>query len=395
MVPNSKSLIVIDSDLHISEMISQYCPLDKIETIHDAIDLEQFSDPLTCPHLFIVDWAYKGQLSGPAIVNRLKQNPITARIPIIILHGHQEIEVCLDREFFTTRVLPKPMTSKSLNAKIEDILKEKNWLDKNNLTLANLISNHIDELEIIVSQFIDLLKVAPNPAPLGKIMATNFFISGHHKEAECILRTLLTDDPSNVSALNTLAKIYCKTGRIPQAYQLLKKADFISPFNTERICLLGKIELSNKDCAIAQQSFLRASQLDPTENRVKLGLEMSKTLESQAAELPVSFSGSYASLLNTLAIVEVHKGKLSEACLYYSLALDQLDCPIMKSKVMFNVGLGYLRHKDLQNAKHWFLSSQKTGADQFTKAAKYACKIANMKSQEEIVDINELTMESF
>ena len=118
--------------------------------------------------------------------------------------------------------------------------------------------------------------------------------------------------------------------------------------------LLGKIELSNQECAAAQRSFIRASELDPTDVRVRLGLRISRSLEDQAADCPVSYSGAYASLMNTLAITRANRGEIAEACIYYNLALDSLDCPVLKSKVMFNVGLGYLKKNDLDNAEEWF-----------------------------------------
>ena len=392
---SGRNIFVFDSDPHVTEMIAQYSPKDKVESVEDAeLFLEKIYNFAVSPDFFVIDWAYNGDISGPGLVSRLKSDPELSTVPILILFGHESTQVTMIDEFFTVSSIQKPLREKDYKKAVHELFKEKNWSNRHYRMIADLINDRKDDIEPVVAQFIKILAQAPNPIPLGKLVATRLFQTNYHRMAEKVLLKILSIDPNNITALNILGKIYCKTKRKSKAYHLLKRADILSPNNVERICLLGKIELSNQECAAAQRSFIRASELDPTDVRVRLGLRISRSLEDQAADCPVSYSGAYASLMNTLAITRANRGEIAEACIYYNLALDSLDCPVLKSKVMFNVGLGYLKKNDLDNAEEWFLSSQTTGAEKFTRSSQYILKIETQRSgNSQIIDLHDIEME--
>ncbi|NRA66693.1 MAG: hypothetical protein HRU19_19555 [Pseudobacteriovorax sp.] len=386
----AKNIIVIDNDPHIAEMISLYCPHDNVSSlVHVDNDLVSLGSPDDVIDLVVVDWAFRGDLCGPAIVNRIKSDADLARVPVLILYGSADHDPGLVREFFTLQAIPKPMSGTEFKKVVRSLFKEHKWCEKNADILTRIVNSSRRSAQNLPEKLIKLVTDSPNPGPIGKLVAKTLFSKGHHQAAEQVLLHILQKDQRNISALNTLGKIYCKTQRQSAAYALLRKADLLSPRNIERLCLLGKLELGRNDCAAAQESFLRAHRLDPHDHRVKLGRQASSKLKIQTNAGGISFSGAYASLLNTAAVAQVHRGKLADAMVYYHMALDHLECPILKAKVMFNVGLCYMRKNDIEKATQWFQSSQESGAAQFTRATRFMDRILNNHHLDsEIIDID-------
>ena len=386
----AKHFVVIDQDPHIGKMVNLYCPHDQVQVLGSvSADLDEIISISKRVDMFVIDWNFRGSLSGPAIINRIKQDTRFITVPTLILFGSNKHDQGLVKEFFTLQAIPKPMSRSEFAKALHALTKEERWYRKHDDILQQVVTNADSVSHTIPNQLCEMVSSAPNPGPIGKLIAATLFSKGYHEQAEKVLLHILKRDKGNISALNTLGKIYCKTQRQGEAYHLLKKADLLSPKNIERLCLLGKLELGRKDCAAAQESFLRASKIDPHDHRAKLGHKASKSLRQEASKSAISFSGAYASLLNTAAVAQVHQGRLAEALVYYHLALDNLDCNVLKAKVMFNVGLGYLRSNDLAKAAEWFQSSKEAGEGEFNRAELFMNRVLSEDQlDQEIIDID-------
>jgi hypothetical protein len=93
--------------------------------------------------------------------------------------------------------------------------------------------------------------------------------------------------------------------------------------------------------------------------------------KSETGSVPQSF----ASLMNTIGISKVHSGRLEEGIEHYESALHFIREPELRAKVMFNMGLGYLRHRVEEKALLWFMRSAKLGGAHFAKANAYVADL--------------------
>ncbi|WP_159455661.1 tetratricopeptide repeat protein [Pseudobacteriovorax antillogorgiicola] len=375
-----KRVAIFDHDPHVVEIIQQYCAAFGYEGVDDCQDAFPFlSSPeqLEKYDLFVIDWAYKGSLSPSAIISRIRQCQETALTPIMILTGLPlGSETSLAKEHFCTEFLEKPMTSSVFKALARTLHKEERWYRENYGRVLRLIQDETLDVREQTTLLLDRLKTSPNPVPFGVMLSDAFAAANLSREAESMLLSLIAHDNHNICALNRLAKLYISIGRHQEAYKVLKAADILNPKNPKRLCALGKIELKNKDCAAAQKSFSRALSLDQHDKAANFGLQLAKTMEEQSQQNPeISLSASYASLLNTMGISMVHQGRLDDAIAHYQQALNYLKCSVLKSKVSFNIGLGYLRHHDLKDAHQWFQLSQEHGKKKFNKAHQYVFRL--------------------
>ena len=66
----NRQFIVFDKDPHIAKMVRLYCPHDNVTTVNLTSDeLTEIHDFQRSIDMFIVDWNFKGRLSGSAFVN--------------------------------------------------------------------------------------------------------------------------------------------------------------------------------------------------------------------------------------------------------------------------------------------------------------------------------------
>lgn len=93
--PTNKTIMWIEDDLLLSDMISRKCSINKCELLH-AIDSVQAFDILSkeTPDIIILDILLPGK-NGFEILEELKKNESTKNIPVIILSNfgqREEIE---------------------------------------------------------------------------------------------------------------------------------------------------------------------------------------------------------------------------------------------------------------------------------------------------------------
>ena len=172
-----------------------------------------------------------------------------------------------------------------------------------------------------------------------------------------------------------------------EAYRYLKAADGISPDNLGRICTLGELELQARQGNKALETFERGVKLDPLSAKAQAGKVVAKNLQDYLAQKPPTISKTFACLMNSIGISKVQGGDIEDGITHYKSALSFLGDPDNKTKVMFNIGYGYLREGDYEAAVHWFDQSYSESSNSFEKALKYSrlLKTKLITSDEEVI----------
>jgi tetratricopeptide (TPR) repeat protein len=239
------------------------------------------------------------------------------------------------------------------------------------------------------------LQSSPYPAPLLLMFGRYLSREKCWDEAREFLQQVVRKDRRNVLALNELGKVLHASGRHREAIAVLTEADTLSPDNLKRICHLGELHLHECQLHDARHSFERALTIDAQSERAQKGHDLTvNALEFLQKETESgSFPQSFASLMNTIGISKVRSGFLDDGIQHYESALHFLRDAEVKAKVMFNMGLGYLRHQQGDKALLWFTRSARTGGPGYAKARTYVEELTQKAvwTEQGLVIVNEVT----
>jgi CheY-like chemotaxis protein len=320
----------------------------------------------------IMGWRLQG-MSGVAFLNRIRRNPETSMLPVLVTSGMVDRnDFRLLEEFPCTRLLESPFTRMQFERALANLIREKLWYRSNQEVLTNLLSQKKQNPATIEAGVKKVLAAAPNPAPLVVMAARTAMSVNDIALARKILGALLQKDPMNLPAISEMAKIHCHDREYLPALDLLRNAMNVSPENMQRICLIGQVSLSLHDPDGARRHFQKALEIDGEDRQARAGLTISENMTNfPAAATGTGMTESFASLLNTIGIALIRNGSFAKGIEQYQAALMFLQDNLDIAKVSFNLGLGFLRWKKPGEALQWFEQSMRHSGGQFGKSGNY------------------------
>ena len=184
----------------------------------------------------------------------------------------------------------------------------------------------------------------------GKIIELKIkacIVLGQQQKALFLLKRLLEVDPQNLWAVNTVSNIYLKNN------QGKKGLEFLT-YDSE----LG-------GCG-------------PLEDQPDSGFNCLNLLKNQ------EFPESVKSFLDTRAALALQCSDYDEALVYYRFAEQaSFKNPVGRAKVLYNMGLIYLKVRNIAEAKNCFEQSVELGGNKFNKAIKSLDSLKTMKEEPE------------
>ncbi|WP_141732968.1 response regulator [Oligoflexus tunisiensis] len=366
---------LLETDPFFASQIQSYANDSGIEQLEVCSDVDALcAQDVDTYDLLILDWNAHGPNSGVKAYNRLRHDPRFVSVPILVMSGFVDRnDFRLLEEFPLTRLVEKPFTAGVFIEAVQSLQNELDWVHAHEKPLRQLLQ--ADKVQGLprVRKMQKLLQSAPYPAPLLLMFGRYLSREKCWDEAREFLQQVVREDRGNVLALNELGKVLHASGRHSEAIAVLEEADTLSPDNLKRICHLGELHLHQCQLDDARHSFERALTIDARWERAQKGYDLTmNALEYLQKETESgSFPQSFASLMNTIGISKVRSGHLQEGIHHYESALHFIRDHEVKAKVMFNMGLGYLRHHKGGKALLWFMRSARTGGPDFAKAMPY------------------------
>ena len=121
---NTKKVLVIDDDETILEIVSsvlEECKFHPITAINGEDGLHEASSKK--PDVILLDRKMPG-LSGNAVLKKLKQDPETENIPVVMLTGDNNIrEVAKSLELGAQDYIVKPFNNENLIVRIKNVMR--------------------------------------------------------------------------------------------------------------------------------------------------------------------------------------------------------------------------------------------------------------------------------
>lgn len=223
---------------------------------------------------------------------------------------------------------------------------------------------------------IDKLKALPHESEdASRLLAVAYLHSNDLKRAEVYLKRLLAVNPQNLWAANNLGRLMLKSGRAAQGIEILEKMSQFHELNSERHLALGdayvQAGLPAKAEAVYKKGEDLVGQHDQrfVEGHVKVKLVEGDLGGALSLLDGKSFSQDVISFLNMRAILSIRAGRFEEGFGYYSQAVKGAgEAKDTKAKVLFNMGLAYVRIDDLAKAQECFFESCQIGGPRFQRA---------------------------
>ena len=230
--------------------------------------------------------------------------------------------------------------------------------------------------KVLMLKVIDKIKNLPRESEESvRLLATAFIDLHDFKKAETYLRKLLTINPQNLWAANTLAKQYLRSGRAALGIEIMQKLSQFHDINSDRQLTLGRALLIAGDDKAAQAQFEKgAAATGGQDARFGDGLAMVKVVQGDVKGASSfldskNLSNEVMSFLNLKAIMASKQNRFADSLRYYDFALAGTgDNSEVQAKLKFNMGLSYVRMNELVKAQSFFQESLKLGGKKFQRA---------------------------
>ncbi|SMF49119.1 tetratricopeptide repeat protein [Pseudobacteriovorax antillogorgiicola] len=204
-------------------------------------------------------------------------------------------------------------------------------------------------------------------------LAENLIFTNEHKAALKLLDEILAERPKHIRALSLKARIQMKQGNFDDAAAMLQEVQLFNPDNVERLVDLGQCLLNLDRVKEANGFFDQALKIDEDSVQAARGKGQVSLLQGDLEAALGFFKSSteeeIAALFNNTAIMCMRKGRFEQGLKLYHTALTQVvKKPETLARVVFNMGLGYLKWEKPDHACKAF--KQATSLDpQFEKAS--------------------------
>lgn len=203
-------------------------------------------------------------------------------------------------------------------------------------------------------------------------------------QSKALASELVEAQPQNVRAMNLLARIMMKEGKMNEAIAMLEKANVLSPFNTDRLLMLGDSFFQVGDKSKAASYYNQAAATDPSNVDAQKGLGQVKLSEGDINGALELLKGSAsedesAGFFNNAAVHAAHTGDFQKAYNLYLAATNALKTDKYKPAIFFNIAMTLERLDKIEEAIKYLKRSLKYDPN-FTKSQR------QMKRLEAILD---------
>jgi tetratricopeptide (TPR) repeat protein len=337
----------------------------------------------------LLDWKTKNG-SPLALLCKIRRMPEFAHLPIVITTGtakREDFRILSDYHSLT--VLEKPLKAAAIDLALKQVCAEATWYKENESKLSSLVILAGTDGGLALKSIDSTIVNHPNPVPLLLIAANLLADSNFNNEAISVYDRALKIDRENLAALSGKSKVLFAMNKHWDAMQLLKVAHRASPKNLDRLALMGEVEISLQHPESAIEYFQKALEIDAQHVKSRVGLSVAQNFSRiVSAQAAVAQQPTVAKMLNNLGVALAQQGAYERGLKYYVMAMSFIADADLRTKVAFNLGMGFKRWDKPTDAKKWFSEALKLSKGKFEKAKKQLDIISSQPvKMQEIVSV--------
>ena len=314
--------------------------------------------------LFVVDWE-EGEKQVVRVLRAAQSEQKSDTRPIYFLAGEvSQRLVAIASDYNVAKVHIGEITPKNIRDELQSILL---YEDQSPLCTETFLKvaqlRRQDEWTAAEKLLSDLVGSEPENVRAGVELGENYYETGDFERATRILNQMLNLEPENFRARHLLARVMMKQGRIDQAVQIIEDLNSKGILNIDRMVDLGDCFLQMEKLEEARQQYEDVLKIDHAVGAAKVGQGQCALMSgdiNQAMDLlrDVANVKELASVFNNTAIICMRRKKFEKGIRLYKAAMAQVtsDRAVM-ARVMFNMGVGFLKWSKLKEAKSAFARS--------------------------------------
>ncbi len=358
----------------------------------DSIEASQQLLLARKPELLVLTW-FEGTLEKNAtFLQFFRGHASGASTPIVVLSDVLSRQIlCISTEYHVTKILNLATFQANLLITVEDI-----FVEQRKPSLAHALVKKIEsagvrgELGEQQEHIQDFFNLHPNDSRAQIEFANLCVQRGDFSKACQLAEKVLAKDKNNLRASNVLARAYMHEHKFGEALLILEEADALSPKNLDRIVIIADVYRTLEDNQNAKKHYNEALKLNPNHKGARTGMGQVELSEGEINSALALFGDAateeeIGGFFNTAAIFAVRKTNFEKSIELYTAAQNALKSNILKSKVVYNLGLAYKKWGKPDNAIPFLRQALELNPE-FEKAA---IKLQELMSAEIIVDEND------
>ena len=384
-----RSALIIDRDAAAAQTIVQALShvgvgqVMHVETGDEAIEFLKKNGDV---ELLITEWKLRGQFSGSALIQRVRQmRSIKTRIIVVSSLLKKSDEYLLD-EIGVETVLPKPLNKiQFLETLVEMRLSGSGMTSARTLMRrinGLLSSGHAEAAEPLIQDLLGMKDVAEEQKL--EVKAHWALIKRHYKKALTLISESLVLGNSSAGALTTMGRILLKLRDFRNASLFLERAQLVSPDGVQRLLDLSEAKLGQNDLEGAKSEIAKAAQIDPGNEWVLMAdcqveIERGETKAARNLLNSLQSGNEITAQMNNRAIALAQVGEVNDSISLYLKTLEALP-PSWKSqiaKVTYNLGMAYARNGNYAQAEQMLRTVSGANDSLVSRAGALAEKIKN------------------
>ena len=299
--------------------------------------------------LLILDW-HLGPDKIQKILEHNRENNMLDSHPTYLIAPREDDKIIeFAKEYYILKCTVGNINIDTIKNEIKSIIHDYKNLSPVRQVLINLEQmKKTDNYDAVQETLDKLLTHYPNNPRILIEVAESYISRNEWHAAEVILKPHAIANSDNARLQHLYARCCLQEGRRDEAIDVLKSANSISPYNTERIIELGDVYLENEEIDKALATYDDVLDFAPESKDAKKSKGKGLLLagESTQAISLLKACGSVRELsavFNTAAILAIRQNKQSQAFTLYRKALGLLTKnDRLSAKVFFNVGLAFL-----------------------------------------------------
>jgi len=364
-------------------------PSDRIEQLRKVLKPYYFLQPKvgeesygvlsSDPHFVVIiaDFTSPESMQKTARVCASSESPLAHRVVYVVAPNELSREQLLFAQEVGARFV---CSGPGKNDELKDYLKR---VCSEVHQLGSLSAYEHDLLEAIkvrdsaaVRRLADKLRALPvTTEEVLRLLCSASLFTNEAKRLEAYLKRLLTLNPQHLWAANTLGKLYLRTGKAAEGMDVLQKLSHFHELNSERLLTLGDAQVVAGKVEQAEATLHKSVALVGADDvRVQEGLAKVKLAQQDLKGAlgylgDKEFSQDMISFLNMRAIMSIRSQKYAEGIEYYDYAVRGAGSDNqLKAKLLFNMGLGFVRTGNLERATDCLTESCSLGGPKFQRA---------------------------
>ena len=338
----------------------------------------------------IVNWDLKGEMKAPIFLQRVRGAAAFRNIPFVIYSREfGKDDLALLNDYGIKNICPAPVDEDLAINVLKQAIAKENELDQASRRLRQASGYLADKDPLEAMNIIkETMSNEDTKSQAYGLKGEVHLFKDEVEEAEESLDKALEIDKRNSDAMQSMAKVYSRSGRHDEAIQILNKMVEVSPKNLSNMICLGAAYVDADEHEKAKAELKKVTDADPDNPQAKDQLgkiafkEKNFSLAEQILENTLN-KDELGRTFNNVGVGQVSRGEFDDGIKSYDVAMRILGDNRYTHMLKYNKGLALKKKGDLTQAFDMFYEACKSNPS-YEKAYSSLIRLARTMAKDKV-----------